>query len=374
MKILCISHGSTLNGAERSFVEMLEALSLFNHELYAIFPYEGPIIEKCKNFLIDYTIQRQLWWIDRGVTLSVNKKLRLLKGLIYDIKDTNSIIKKYDPDIVITNTSVIPCGALSSKLMSKPHIWYLRELGKDDLGFNFIYGKKLTIWLINKLSSKILCNSNFLKSYYLKYIRNKQKISTIYQAVKINDTINSSCNLSLTLILTGRFAEGKGQLEAVKAINILKQKEENVTLLLVGSGRDTYSIQVKEYIDTYNLSDNIKVIDFIENVSEFYKNADIALVCSRCEAFGRITIEAMKMGLPVIASNTGANPELVKNGFNGYIYKYGNPQDLADKILLMKDETLRIKMSQQAHHWAIEKFNINNFAEDLNKLIKEIKL
>ena len=130
MKILCISHGSTLNGGERSFAEMLEALSLKGHELYVIFPYEGPIIEKCKCFLMDFVIQRQSWWLDRGVSFSLKQKLKLIKEILSDIKATNRIIKRYNPDIVITNTSVIPCGALSTKLMNKPHIWYLRELGK----------------------------------------------------------------------------------------------------------------------------------------------------------------------------------------------------------------------------------------------------
>ena len=371
MNILCISHGSTLNGGERAFSDMLEALYLSNHKLYAIFPNEGPIIEKCKDFLIDYTIQRQSWWLDRGVPLSIKDKLKLIIRFLKDIKATNSIIKRYNPDIVITNSIVIPCGAFSSKLSRKKHIWFLHELGKDDHNFNFIYGKKITIWLIDKLSAKILCNSDFLKSYFSKYMRNKNKLQTVYSAVKIEDMLFSLCNQSLSLIFTGRFAEGKGQLEAVNAINLLVEKGVNdIQLLLVGSGVDSYSQSVRCYVETNHLENNVKIIDFCNDVTQYYQKANVALICSRSEAFGRVTIESMKMGLPVIVSNTGANPELVTDGFNGYIYEFGNPHDLADKILLMKDETRRLEMAQQAHCWAMEKFTVKNFAKELDKVIK----
>jgi len=364
-----------LNGGERAFSEMIEALSLSGHKVYAIFPYEGPIIEKCKDYLVDYSIQRQSWWLDRGVPLLMKDKLRLIKKLLKDIKATNSIIKRYNPNIVITSSIVIPCGAVSSKLCRKKHIWFLHEFGKDDHNFNFIYGKKLTVWLINKLSSKILCNSDFLKSYFSKYIRNERKFQTVYNAVKNNDMPFTHHNQSLSLIFTGRFAEGKGQLEAVQAIKILVEKGvKDIQLLLVGADGDSYSQSVKKYVETYHLEDNVEIIDFCKDVTQYYQKANVGLVCSRCEAFGRVTIESMKMGLPAIVSNTGANPELVTDGFNGYIYEYGNPQDLVNKILLMKDETTRLKMAQQAYCWAIKKFSIENFKRDLDKAIENIEL
>ena len=172
----------------------------------------------------------------------------------------------------------------------------------------------------------------------------------------------------LTLILMGRFAEGKGQLEAIHAVHRLVQQGENIELLLVGAGHDDFSGHVKNYIEKHDLF-SIKAIGFVKDMNEYYQQADVALVCSRCEAFGRITIEAMKMGLPVIVSNTGANPELVKDGFNGFLYEYGNIEDLSQKILQFKDARIRHQIAQQAQRWALEKFTLNNYTQRLNEII-----
>ncbi len=81
MKILCISHGSTLNGAERSFLEMLEALSMKEHELYAIFPDNGALVELCKPYLTQSHLVYQPWWSDRGTKLSFGKKIKTIRSI-----------------------------------------------------------------------------------------------------------------------------------------------------------------------------------------------------------------------------------------------------------------------------------------------------
>ena len=55
-------------------------------------------------------------------------------------------------------------------------------------------------------------------------------------------------------------------------------------------------------------------------------------MCSRAEAFGRVTVEAMKLGLPVIGAARGATPELVRDGWNGLLYAHGDANELAGKI------------------------------------------
>lgn len=67
-------------------------------------------------------------------------------------------------------------------------------------------------------------------------------------------------------------------------------------------------------------------------MNELLHCAHIAVTASRCEAFGRVTVEYMMAGLAVIVSNTGANPEIIKDGETGLVYQYGKPEDLRDKI------------------------------------------
>lgn len=373
MKILCISHGRTLHGAERSFIEMLEALSIAGHELHAIFPANCVLIDLCKPYIKDYTIISQPWWSCNEARLPWREKIRVLKRIFIHTKESYRLIKNENPDLVITNTSVTICGAIASKIAQKKHFWYIREIGKVDLGLNFIFGKRLSLWLINKLSSKVLFNSFFLESSYKKYI-SKKKRNVIYQAVK-SSTNNQfvqkhTTSNQLTLIIVGRFAEGKGQMVAVKAGHHLLRQDIEIKLLLVGAGSDTYSNQIRQYIKENELCPYIQLIDFVEDITEYYEQSDIALVCSRCEAFGRVTVESMKMGLPVVASDRGANSELIKDGFNGYLYEYENSEDLANKILLLREDKIREEIALQAKEWAHKVFNINNYSRKLNEIVR----
>lgn len=64
------------------------------------------------------------------------------------------------------------------------------------------------------------------------------------------------------------------------------------------------------------------------------------LVCSTFETFGRVAVEAQKCGLPLILSDVGANPERIEDGVNGLLYQKGNIAELAEKIEILRDETL----------------------------------
>ncbi|MNS58148.1 putative poly(glycerol-phosphate) alpha-glucosyltransferase [compost metagenome] len=227
--------------------------------------------------------------------------------------------------------------------------------------------------MVNSLSQSVFLNSYFLDSKFKRCIE-QNKRSVVYQSVEFTSTIpsNKAKENSLRLILSGRFAPGKGQLDAIKALNILKQNNENITLTLIGSGEDSYSSQVREYIKKNSLEEHVELVNFAKNTSPYYSRANVALVCSRCEAFGRITIEAMKMGVVVIASDTGANTELIRDNFNGILYQYGNIEDLAKKIILTKDSKLRERLSEQANKWANDTFNLEKYSYKLDSEIKRV--
>ena len=86
-------------------------------------------------------------------------------------------------------------------------------------------------------------------------------------------------------------------------------------------------------------------------------------MASSKEMFGLVTVEAMLSGVPVVASDTGANPELIRNGENGYLYPYGSAKALAEKIQeIMETEDLG-NVIEQARAEAQERFSMQSCAE-----------
>ena len=116
----------------------------------------------------------------------------------------------------------------------------------------------------------------------------------------------------LNFIFTGTLCENKGQIQAIRAIESLPEEiREHIHLDLYGGGAQTYIDSLKRYVSSHGLSDRISFCGYTDRLSEILPEYEGAFVCSRNEAFGRVTVEHMYTGLAVIASDSGANPEII---------------------------------------------------------------
>jgi glycosyltransferase involved in cell wall biosynthesis len=86
-------------------------------------------------------------------------------------------------------------------------------------------------------------------------------------------------------------------------------------LLLVGLGVESeYGQNLREFLEQHGLGDRVHMVGYSKHPLPLMQSADVVLVCARQEAFGRTTVEAMKLGKPVIGSRSGGTPELVQEG------------------------------------------------------------
>ena len=88
------------------------------------------------------------------------------------------------------------------------------------------------------------------------------------------------------------------------------------------------------------------------------EKSDAFLLCSRCEGFGRVTVEAMLMSKPIIATKSGGTIELIQEGYNGLLYIPCDFKELADKIKFLSENIfLGNEMGKNANNFAKNKFN-----------------
>ncbi|WGX77343.1 glycosyltransferase family 4 protein [Paraclostridium bifermentans] len=126
-------------------------------------------------------------------------------------------------------------------------------------------------------------------------------------------------------------------------------------------------------LNNYSDTKWIKVLGLVNDIKELRNKVDIELVCSRNEAFGRVTLEAMLHGIPVVGSNVGGTLELINDRNTGMIYKYEDINDLAEKIeILIKDRKLYELIINNAVEFA-SKFTIEKTANEVLKRFNEIK-
>ena len=109
----------------------------------------------------------------------------------------------------------------------------------------------------------------------------------------------------------------------------------------------------------------MELLGFVEEVLPLYFRSHAMLMCSRNEAMGRVTVEAMACGLPVIGHASGGTPELVENDVTGLLYT-GGASDLADRMIqLVADAALARRLGDAASLTAQERFSVERCAQEV---------
>jgi glycosyltransferase involved in cell wall biosynthesis len=287
-------------------------------------------------------------------------------------------IKKYirqnKIELVITHSIVLPSGALAAKLSGIPHIWYIHEYADLDHQLIYTYGKKKMLFLINAFSKKIIVNSKALKEHFSEFF-NQNKTEQVYYVVEYplcQPSVRKQVN-ELAICIVGRVADGKNQMVLFKALTILNKEGIVPSIVFVGGIDRPYKILLDEYYTTHALKNEVQYIGYTNAPWEYVQHADCVLVCSRNEAFGRVTVEAMKTGKVAVVSNTGAGKELIEDGITGFLFDPEDAFELAHILKKLWFTTDLIDMTTKAQKFALAHFNKTTHLEVLKRLIEQCK-
>lgn len=378
MKLVFLSHESNCTGgAQKCLLDLLKGIK-YNHpewQIYMVFPGQGDLIDACSDYINGYKILRMRWWlIGESERITMCDKLVYIRRLFkYSIKLVR-YLKQIKPDYGITNTIVLPHLAVACKLLKIRHCWFIHEIPSATWTNNrFIFKSQSIFKLINKLSAKVLVTSEYAKLYYQNAMTS-DKVHSITQAVELQPVsgINKNRNLHdwYTLLLMGAFDSNKGQMELLQAVRNIVDKGKDIYCYLVGPDYGFMSI-CEDYVKNNKLTGHVKIVPFVKLVYPYYYLADVLMVCSTLETFGRVAVEGQKCGLPVILSDVGANPERIENGVNGLLYQKGNIEDLVEKIERLRDATVRKRFSANIDFTMLEnKYSIDNFTSTFSKLLE----
>ena len=376
MKLLYVTHEMNLGGATRSLLGIIDEMILKGHKVFVLVPKkEGELIQELEKREVKIVYCKYYPWMSMSNTS--NLKVRSIIKYILNRYYLLNIVKKIKPykiDVIHTNSLVMNIGGYLKKRIDAPHVWHIREFGEEDLGITFNFDKTKSLKVLNENADKVIVISNALKKKYETYIE-ENKLLLIYNGVSKGylQRKSHSSQSHINILISGSLIEGKGQEEAILAINLLKEKHSNITLNIAGRGSTDYTEKLQSLVRENNLENYVKFLGYIHNISDVRKSMDIELVCSKSEAFGRVTVEAMMSMNPVIASDTGANPELIKENFNGLLYRQGDYYDLASKIeILVQKPELIAKYGENGYNYAKENFTAESNANSIEAVYKEI--
>ncbi len=266
--------------------------------------------------------------------------LILLKKIIFK---NNIIVLCFQANVYCT----ILCKLLNIKIIvrsnSSPSGWSKNFLK------NFIFKK-----VLNK-ADKVLVNSLQFKSQLKKKFN--VNAQCIYNPLNINEIKKKSKkhskkyfknNNSLKIINIGRFTDQKDQITFLKALNSIKNKTKFEAIIL---GRGILEKNLNTYIRDNNLSNNVKLFNFVKNPYPILNQADIFVLSSKFEGLPNVLLESIVLKKFVISSNCPTGPrEILLNGKGGFLFKVGKHKQLAKYILIyLKKRNLCKKMLNYAY-------------------------
>src|ERR1019366_3290677 len=319
------------------------------------------------------TVVSQPRWADFGSMTPIKAPIRII-WILSRIWAARRLIRQWRPDVVLTNTMTIPAFAIAARTLKIPHVWMIHEFGKRDHDLSFALGYRRTIRLIGRLSTKVICCSNAVRDELALFGISETKLLTIYCATDTASVCESPTKRKsyeqLRTIVVGRIAPSKGQLLALQGISEAREMGADVSIDFVGSEFDHEYVAMIRSLHV----EGVRFIGYVDDPTPYYCRADVALMCSSDEAFGRVTVEAMKLGLPVIGLNSGGTNEIIVDGRSGYLIPPNDPSALAGKLRrLWADEVMRSEMGRQAQADALRRFSPTQAMNELLEVCRAVQ-
>ena len=222
-------------------------------------------------------------------------------------------------------------------------------------------------------AEKVIVPSEFLKSIILEWKIPAEKIKVIYNAVRRAEVLDEKRELrenlkikGKTIISVGRLTSWKGFDMLIEIMPDLLKVNPEFSLLIVGDGPERENLESR--IKELNLEDSVKLLGSLEQEKlwKYMKASDLFVLNTGYEGLPHLVIEAMHLRLPVITTNIGGNPEVIRDGENGILVEYNNKKEIEKAIIdLFQDEERIIKMKENALKSLKEKFSRDRMIRDL---------
>ncbi len=377
MKVLFVNHVARLGGAERSLLDVLTALTghLPPEHLGLYLMEEGPLADEAHALGVQvFVTPRPLRLIHvsrKDITTAPWRLLSLAGECRTVVADLRRTAQAFGATVLHANSAKAPPFALlAARGPGLPVVSHLRDLFPATTPVRWYLH-----WLVRR-STLVLTNSRAVAAQ----LPDSPKVQVLYNALDPAVLHREAANTTpaqirqqwglaggdFPLVLVGRLQAWKGQHVAVDALPLLPA---SVKLLLVGSGIPGQSTEpaLREQARRLGVADRVIFTGERGDVPALMAAAGAVLHTStQPEPFGRVVLEAMLLGRPVIATGMGGPREIIDDGVTGVLVPPGDAHALATAITrLLEDPATAEAMGRAARQEATERFALDRLCRSL---------
>jgi glycosyltransferase involved in cell wall biosynthesis len=361
--VLFAVHSTHFGGAEILALETARYLSDRAHQLTIAAP-PGPMRSQFAEAgdLIEPTPTLPTW----GAT-PLRWAIDLLRTVL-DVRRLRRVIRETASEVVLTNTSTTLAPVIAARLAGVPVVVHAREWPSSRLATPLLH-------LHTRLATTVVVIGRPL-------LEATARRPTVARVVQINDGIeprrlaprtHKAPRGRLTLGVVGGLCPRKGQDLAVSALALLRQAGVDAQLELVGrAGSLEFTAELEVLINALDLTNFVQVLGERSDVHSLMQRWDALLAPSRGDWTPLAIMEAMAVGLPVVATSVGTVPEMLDYGRCGMLVTPGAVDELADAVGELTSEdgaTLVRDRVTAARARVLERYDL---APSLDRLAEEL--
>jgi glycosyltransferase involved in cell wall biosynthesis len=375
IKVLHIHTLSVISGSGLNVLDTVKRLKEKGYKVeFASSPEGGSLIDEVASFGITV---RPLRYLGREVNI-LKDPLALFELML--------LIRRQRYDIVHTHNSKAGfIGRIAARIAGVPvvihtiHGFSFHEYERPPFRILYVLLERLAA----KFSDALITVSTPLKEWGLRLgIGKDAQYRVIPDGIDIERfKVNTDSGIKrselgiaaddLAVGLVAKLWDGKGHHTLIKAMPDIIKEVPRVKFIFVGEGYLRRNLE--NQVTTLGLKDSVLFTGFRKDIPEITSIFDLAVLPSFFEGLGRSLLEAMVLSKPVVATNVGGIPEVVKDNLNGFLVPPGDARALAEAIIhLLKNKELRRRMGEEGRKQIDERFSTKKMVDNIEGVYRQI--
>jgi glycosyltransferase involved in cell wall biosynthesis len=361
ISVLEIIGDSSLAGAPRHLLSILGNLDSDRFEIACICP-PGPLAGEIRG--LHHRIELEVISMDSRLDLKAISRIR-------------KTIKHLNPDLIhVHGTRAGALGRLAAIGLKKPvvyteHLW-TKNFSLSSKVLNYIH--YMASCFLDLFTTKNIAVSGAVKEFMIETnISYADKIQVIYNGIEPTKLRANLFDNDQEILLgtVGTLIPLKGVQYLIQALPQIRKEFPEVKLEIIGDG--PYKKTLSDLVKKMKLEKFIRFAGFQADVEKSLAKLDLYVQPSSSESFGLAIVQAMSVGLPVVATRTGGIPELVTEDKSGILVAPERPKDLAQAILkLLHNRTLAKSMGEAARRESVVRFNLKEMIKEVEEVYVEV--
>jgi len=384
INILFLNHTSKLGGAELGLMTLIREIDKSRFNVFVILGEDGRLFDLLKTE--DTTVKvlslykRILNRRKAAIGIAALFDLPAVFHFFIYVAKIRKFVNMNNIDVIFTNSlKSFFYGSFVSLFTRKPLVWYLHDILSSE---HFTFVARRLILILSSSADIILCISQAVKGSLLRiddkrcfvfyYPFDFKRLAADTDLNKIKSELGIGVDEKV-ISLIGRISPWKGQDVFIKASSIVDRTFGKVRFLIVGDalfGEEEYKNHLFDLVKDLDVRDKIIFTGYRDDIGNILSISDIVVHTStKEEPFGRIVIEAMASGKPVIATTRGGHREIMTAKM-GMLIEPNDTRLLAEKIsFLLSDSQAAESFGKEARETALRRFDAKRTIRDVEQIV-----